>query len=258
MTDKKNYNKPEGKAQPSGLPLLYKQPTVLDAVRHATASIKPSHDFSFARHANSMPLNTIEFIEAAKTYPIVFTNDKFPLPVVILGMEQENYFMQSDGLWEKNVYIPAYVRQYPFIFFEHAEDKRFYLCVDEASPHFSTDKSESVNRLYDENGKPTKLTNNALKFCTAFYQHHIVTRNFCADLQVYKLLKSYKSEVTLASGRKAKLSGFLMIDETALNALPSKAYLSLRDKGWLPFIYFALASTSNWKKLAELEAKHAA
>lgn len=46
-----------------------------------------------------------------------------------------------------------------------------------------------------------------------------------------------------------------MIDKKTFNELPNKAYLALRDKGWIPFIYFSLASISNWKKLADMEAK---
>jgi hypothetical protein len=243
-----------GEALSLGLPLLYKQPSALDAARHAQAAIKSSADFSFALNTNSLPLNTIEFIEAAKTYPIVFTNDKNPLPAAIVGFENRNYFVKPDNSWLGNSYIPAYVRQYPFIFYERREENKFYLCVDEAAPHFSKAQSEGAKPLYNADGTVTELANNALKFCTAFYQHHLITRKFCDDLKEHKLLQPYQSQATLNSGRKVQLSGFNIIDEKALNALPDKVYLSFRKKGWIPFIYFALASTSNWKRLVELEA----
>ena len=243
-------SKPVG-TPPSGLPLLYRQPSVLDSERHAQASILPNNDFSFARNTNSIPLNTIEFIEAAKTHPIVFTNGDSPLPVAIVGLEQENYFVRPNNSWQEGVYIPAYIRQYPFIFVERAEEKKFYLCADEAATNFSATPQDGASRLYNDKGEPTEFTNNALKFCTAFYQHHLITRNFCADLKEYKLLQPYQSEVTLSSGKKTRLSGFQMIDEKALNALSNKSYLVLREKGWIPFIYFSLASISNWKKLAD-------
>ncbi len=240
----------------SGLPLLYKMPSTLDAVRHAQASIRTKADFSFAKTTNSLPINAIEFIEAVKNYPIVFTNDESPLPIAIIGLEQQNYFVKPDNSWQDGAYIPAYVRQYPFIFFEHsAEEKKLYLCVDEGAPQFSATQIDNASQLYTKDGKPTPFTNNALKFCSDFYQHHIITRNFCADLKEHKLLKPYQSEITLSSGKKTKLSGFQMIDEKAVNSLSNEIYLSFRKKGWIPFIYFALASTSNWKNLVALEAK---
>ncbi len=246
--------KPEG-TSPSSLPLLYKQPSVLDKTRHAQASILQGNNFSFAKNINSVALNTIEFIEASKTYPIVFTATENPMPVVIVGFEQQNYFIRPDNSWQEGAYIPAYIRQYPFVFMEQAKEKRFYLCVDEASPTYSATAKDGANKLYNDKNEPTEFTNNALKFCTSFYQHHLITRNFCADLQEHKLLQPYQSEVTLATGKKAKLSGFQMIDEKALNMLSNKSYLALREKGWIPFIYSSLSSVSNWKKLADMEAQ---
>ncbi len=256
MTTKQTANnkeKPKGE-QSSGLPLLYKNPVALDGVRHVGASVRETTDFSFARPTNSLPINAIEFIEAGKSYPIVFTGDGNTLPAAIVGLEKSNYFVTKDNKWLAGSYVPAYIRQYPFIFFERPEEQKFYLCVDEASSNFSMHKMTDANALYSDAGAPTEFTNNALKFCTAFYQHHLITKNLCADLEEHKLLQPYGAELTLSSGRKTTLSGFKMIDEKALNALPNKVYLSFREKGWLPFIYFALASASNWKRLVDMEA----
>jgi len=230
---------------------------MLDSKRHAQSSVSTRDNFSFAKKTNSLPINTIEFIEAAKTYPIVFTVDENPLPVAIVGIEKYNYFVKPDNTWQENAYIPGYVRQYPFILFENKEQERFYLCVDEAATHFNKEptKDAGSKALYEKNGSPSVFTNNALKFCTTFYQHHLISRNFCADLKEHKLLQPYQSQITLASGRKAQISGFQMIDEKALNALPNKTYLLFREKGWIPFIYLALASTSNWRNLIAFEAK---
>ncbi len=255
MPKRSDNSKPEGITTPSGLPLLYRRPVALDALRHLQASISTETDYSFAKSTNSLPLNAIEFVEAAKTYPIVFSGGDVPMPVAIVGLEQENYFVKKDNSWQKNTYIPAYVRQYPFIFSENPKDKKLYLCVDEATPRFSKAQQGEANMLYNKQGDPTEFTRNAMKFCTSFYQHHLVTRNFCADLRAHKLLQPYHSEAILSSGKKAKLSGFQMIDEKVLNELPNKAFLALRDKGWMPFIYLALASVSNWKMLAAMESK---
>jgi len=243
---------PAASQQATALPLFFRQPRGIDSKRHAQAAIRPGSAFEFARQTNSIPLNTIEFIEAAKHYPVVFTMGESPVPVAIVGLEKTNYFIEADHSWKKGAYIPAYVRQYPFVFFEKPEEKKFYLCIDEGSPHFSPEPKEGAHPLYKDDGSPADITNNALQFCTAFYNHYVITRNFCKDLKDNNLLSPYQSEIKLMSGRKINLAGFQMIDEKAVNNLSDEVFLEFRRKGWLPFIYFMLASTANWKRLTDL------
>lgn len=239
--------KPKG-----GLPLFYTTPSVLDATRHAKSTVSSTNDYAFARGTNSVTLNSIEFIEAARYYPIVFASDEAALPAVVLGLEQSNYFVNADGTWREDHYIPAYIRQFPFIFFEQPSEERFYLCIDEAAPNFHLDGAAEGAPLYDAEGKPTPLSNHALEFCTAYYQHHSITQNMCADLVKHALLTPFHSEAKLANGTTLNLGGFQMIDEAAFNKLPDETFLEFRKKGWLAFIYFALASTANWKRLIDL------
>lgn len=243
-------NKKDGK--PEGLPLFLKSPRALDKAHHAAAGIKPVQTFAFAHDTNSIPVNAIEFIEAVKCYPIVFTSAKDPMPAVVVGLEQGNYFVDVHGKWKDHNYIPAYVRQYPFVFFDGGDEK-FYLCIDEASAAFEPKASEGSMHLFAD-GEPTDLTKNALQFCTAFYNHHQVTKNFCADLAKHELLQPYHSQIKLNSGRSINLGGFTMIDEARFNALSDEVILDFRKKGWLAFIYLAFAASSNWKHLVDLAA----
>ena len=240
--------------QASALPLFFKKPVVLEVARHGKATVTPITDYSFARDTNSVPLNGIEFIEASKHYPIVFTTGDAPMPVAVLGLETTNYFINAKGAWKADHYIPAYARQYPFIFFEQPEQKQFYLCIDEASDAYHADAVEGGQPIYTD-GKASELSNNALQFCTAYYQHHTITKNLCADLAEHKLLGPFQSQATLPSGKQLHLSGFQMIDEAALNALPDEVFLEFRKKGWLAFIYLAMSSASNWKRLMEVASE---
>lgn len=239
-------------AENKGLPLFYNSPSMLDAKRHGKTTVASTSDYGFARVTNSVPLNSIEFIEASRYYPIVFSGTGAALPAVVLGLESENYFVTKDGSWRENTYIPAYIRQFPFIFFEQPAEQRFYLCIDEAAGNVSLEGTNNGAALYDAEGKPTALSNHALEFCTAFYQHHAITEHMSADLVKHKLLTPFQSEAKLANGTTLKLSGFQMIDEAAFNALSDEVFLEFRKKGWLAFIYFALASSANWKRLIDL------
>lgn len=236
----------------SALPVFFKKPHILDAKRHAKSGVSATTGFGFAQTTNSIPLSIAEFVEAAKSYPIVFAGGEQMLPAAVLGLEQANYFVNKKGEWLQPNYVPAHARQYPFIFFEQPAEDRFFLCVDEAAPHFQMEKDETAQALYNADGTPSDLGKHALEFCTDCYRQHLITRNFCDDLIKHKLLAPFHSEATLNSGKKMQLSGFQMIDEAAVNALPEDVYLEFRQKGWLPAIHFALASVSNWKRLVDL------
>lgn len=233
------------------LPLFFQKPAALTPERHANARIKPEAGLGFSRATNSVPLNAIEFIEAAKFYPIVFTSDEAPVPVALVGLEQENYFVDAKGEWNADTYIPAYLRQYPFLFLS-ADGDQYVLCIDEGAPHYA-EGGDSGNKLFEEN-EPTPLAKQAMEFCTAFLNHFRITQNFCADLKAHDLLKPNSSEVKLNDGRTLQLNGFQLIDEAAFNALSDEVFLDFRKKGWLPFIHLALAATSNWKNLANAAA----
>lgn len=251
--DKPAAAKPPQEAPAGSLPLFFKKPAALDGNRHARAGIRPTKDLAFARDCNSVPLNAIEFVEAAHCYPIVFSNEAEPFPVAVFGWEKTNPFVDASNQWRTDSYVPAYVRQYPFTLFEAPNSDKLYLCVDEASPAYVASIDESTNDAlpFYENGEASPASKRALEFANAFYQHSRITRNFCDDLMKHKLLTPYDSTVRI-SGQEKHLKGFLMINETAFNALPDAVFLEFRAKGWLAFIYLAFASATNWKRLMEM------
>jgi hypothetical protein len=252
MSKKTQTPAAEKSSAAQGFPLFFVDPRPVDKERHAKAVILQDVGYGFAKTTNSIPVNAAEFVEAAKCYPIVFTNDEQPLPAVVVGLEKENYFIAKDGAWAPQQYVPAYVRKYPFVFTEIAEQKQFLLCVDEGSKHYAA-KGKGV-AFYD-NDKPSALINQALEFCAAFHNHLLATREFCAALKEKGLLVAHQSDASLTNGRKIRLGGFQMLDEKKFNALPDATILEWKQKGWLPLVYFALASNSNWRRLADAASK---
>lgn len=236
------------------LPLFFKAPHLVELEAHEKSGLKKEENYSFTRGANSMPLNAIEFIEAVKSFPIVFTMDENPTPAAVTGLEQENYFVDAKGKWLERAYVPGYARQYPFILFEREGDENLYLCVDEESDTFEKTASKSSLPFYKE-GEAALVTQNALAFCTAYYNDRKMTADFCNDLKEFGVLEPSNSKATLADGREISLSGFQMIDEKKFNALSDEQIKTLRDKNTLGFVYLALASYSNWQALVNLAAK---
>jgi hypothetical protein len=235
-------------------PLFFQKPVALDLAHHGKAGVVATQDYGFARDTNSIVLNGIEFVEAAKCYPIVFTQTELPLPCAVLGLERENYFVDAKGRWKEDAYIPAYVRKYPFVFMDASEQKQLILCIDEGAPQFKKSGGKNTLPLYNGD-QPSTLIKNALEFCTSYHNHYVITRSFCKEIRDAGLLVPSQSNAKLANGRTIDLGNFQMIDEQKLNSLPDETILAFHKKGWLPLIYFSLMSGSHWKKLADIAGK---
>ena len=88
-------------------------------------------------------------------YPIVFAGDeKSVIPVILLGMRNdENAFVGPNGNW-KSRYIPAFVRCYPFVLALSDDNEQYYLCIDETFAGFN--QSDEGPALNGEDGTPTE------------------------------------------------------------------------------------------------------
>src|SRR3546814_232253 len=137
------------------LPLFYRKPQPLIPAIHEDVHLKDG-DYGFAAETNAVPLAIIEFAQAMRHYPIVFSQvDGFP--VAVLGLGQGNRFV-TGGRWAESHYVPAYARRYPFVFIETAADS-FALGLDVESDRMARGNEEGVALFAD--GKPTPLTEGA-------------------------------------------------------------------------------------------------
>jgi len=246
---------PTSEAAPVGgqsarLPLFYKNPTPLSSERHAKKSLSLTPDYSFSLDTNSVPITAMECSRAMQNYPIVFSSGDPVVPVAVLvRREAKNQFIEPDGAWRAGAYIPAYIRRYPFILMESTDKLQFTLCVDEDS-----------NLLVDGDSQPlfegdtaTEVANRAVEFCSAYQGEHSFTIEFTAAMEKYGLLVDNRASATLKSGEQLSLSGFRMVDEAKLTALPGDVFLDWRQRGWIPLIYCHLLSMGNWQTLVEVD-----
>jgi hypothetical protein len=235
----------------AGLPPLYARPVLLDANKHAGLSLKENGGYAFARTANVMMINAIEFVAAGRHYPIVFAGGDNPVPVVVLGMKQgENLFVEPDGSWRRGAYIPAYARRYPFIFAESSDRTKLGLCIDEASDLLV----ESDVRPLFRNGERTPVLEQALNFCTAFQREVERTKAFTEALKEQDLLRENRANIRMATGEQLAVTGFRVVDEQKFAALPDDVFLDWRRKGWLALVYCHLLSTGSWAELVDQQA----
>jgi len=229
------------------LPLFYSRPEALTADRHANLGLKKDSGFAYSASTNSVPLNLVEFVAAMKSYPIVFVGEEAVTPVALLGIRTaQNLFVDGDGLWEADCYVPAYVRRYPFIFSDIPGREGFALCVDRGAASVVEEGGDP----FFADGQPTELVDRALEFCRAYQQHHNATQELCREIIANDLLADRQATVALRSGERLSLGNFKVIDEQKFNALADETFLEWRRKGLVPAVYWHLASLANWNTLA--------
>lgn len=243
-----------GANQSSILPLFYRQPVALSATFHSELSLAATENYSFACDANALPLTLNEFEFACRHYPIVFSASNPPTPLAVTGIAKDrNLFVDGRGFWQEGAYIPAYVRRYPFILLEDTKTKNFSLGVDLAASCIKETPNRE-NKLFSRD-KPTEITQRALQVCMEYQANIKATRAFCDELEKERLFVEQEAGFDLNSGRKFRLTGFRVVDETRFNRTPGRAFLRLHRRLWLRPIYLHLLSAANWSNLLDMAAK---
>ncbi|MEO6280660.1 SapC family protein [Roseateles sp.] len=239
----------------SALPLFYKTPRVLHPGAHGHHSLAAKASYRFAAQTNAVPVVADEMMLAGRHYPLVFSDDARPYPVAVLGLRaQQNLFVDAGGQWRPGVYVPAYLRRYPFIFLENAASQELTLCVDEAAESLLAGRD---NPLFDPSGEPTPLTVSALALCRDYQSQHLATAEYARAVVAADLLVEHRADVSLRDGRVMSLSGFKVIDQARFMNLPDETFLAWRRKGWLALVHWHFFSIGAWSTLIDAAAAQA-
>ena len=232
------------------LPLFYKNPVLLDGQRHAGMSLVKNFGLGFTSETNAVPVNMVEFLQVAHFYPIAFSSDGQATPVAIVGVRNdENLFVNKKGEWQKDTYIPSYIRRYPFILTEVNDGEALSLCIDEVDGVVSNDNGQP---LFDKEAKPTDLAKNAMEFCKSYHSASQQTMEFSKALAESGLLVQRSAELVVKGDQKINFSGFSIIDEEKFNKMDDVTFNEWRKKGWIGAIYAHLFSGFHWNSITRL------
>lgn len=231
--------------------LFYQDPVPLSADAHRGLSLSaPAGDYRFAIHTNSVLIAGVEFIEAAKEYPLVFARrrDGKVLPAALLGLRSdENLFVKDEGRWDAR-YIPAFIRRYPFLLGPANDVGERTVYIDQAYPGFAAGRGEA---LFDARGKPSAALGAVLGFLDEYQLHWRQTERFVERLDELDLWLDLSAKVDMADGRELMLTGFLIVNEQKLSTLADRQALALFRSGELAWVYTHLASLTNLSRLLD-------
>ena len=221
---------------PPNLPVFYNNLAPLSSTIHSKFKVRSTDRAPYLAKANAIPLTIDEFITAQRHYPIVFSGGENPVPLGLMGLNDGvNVFLDDEGVPLHPVYIPAYVRRYPYLLArldQNAEE--LSLCYDPTSDIIGEDIEGEA--LFDGD-KPTEALNGILKFCEDFEIAAQRTTAFIKELQDMDLL--IDGEVTIQptdAPQPFLYRGFRMVDEERFRDLNGDVLRKINQNGILPLI----------------------
>jgi hypothetical protein len=224
------------------------KPVLLNNVDHKDLHILTGRGPQFGDNvmfANTFPS---EFRTLQAHYPIVFrkANDGISFePIALLGFQEgENLFLNESG-WDAT-HIPLAIERLPFLIGVNGSELMVH--VDMASPRIAYAGGEAV---FLPHGGSTEFLERMNSTLRAIHEGIEATKPFVEALLKNELLESFVFDIELDDGSQNRLAGFYTINEERLAALDATAVAALHKAGYLPAIYFIIASLSNFRELIE-------
>ena len=233
------------------LPLFYNAVEPLNVTQHGKMKVRKLLNMSQMAKVHAIPVTVDEFSLVQRHYPIVFSIGDKPIPIALMGLnEGVNVFLNEEtGLpLESDIYIPAYMRRYPFMLARIRPDSdELSLCFDPTAG--AVGEFDEGEALFDGD-QPSPATLAILEFCEQFEAAGQRTAAFMEDLLKSNLLMD--GEVAIQPegfDQPFVYRGFRMIDEEKLRDVRGDELRKLNQNGMLPLLYAHLFSLSEMRNV---------
>jgi hypothetical protein len=208
------------------------------------------------RNLTALPLSYTEFAAACRDYPIAFISSdegRSFVAMAVLGLEsQQNLFVTTGGGWDAGVYLPAYVRRYPFcmtrITVNGQEQAERVACVEKRAIN---DKGEA---LHNAKGEPLPVWEERKKLLFEYEADLVRSDEMSRTLAGLGLLETFSMQAIPNEGAPLAMTGMYRVAEHKLIALAPEKLKELTQQGILARVYAHLISLSNFGRLLDRRA----
>jgi hypothetical protein len=194
-----------------------------------------------------------EFVGLLCHYPIFFTKNmdtgQFE-PAALLGFQpQENLFFVEER-WDAD-YVPLHIQRLPFSLVSRRAPPKdneppsldVALDLDQA-----VDSADGV-RLFHEDGQPTEFLQGMTSMLSALITGGKEAEAFTGRLVELELIEPVQVKIEFVDRSETELQGLYWIAAAALKALPAAQLAELRDREYLEWMYYQMASLSHMSDL---------
>jgi hypothetical protein len=224
------------------LPLFFKDLVPLSTSLHKDWKLQTQEKAPFLIGQHAVPVTIDEFILTSRFFPIIFSAGATPVPLALMGLnEGVNVFVDGEGKLSKPVYVPAYIRRYPFLLARLREGtEEMSLCFDPSAPGIGPDVDGTP--LFDGD-QPSQATREILNFCEQFETAGQRTQAFVDEVLKLDILMDGEVAIQPEGAEQPFVyRGFKMVDEEKLKDLRGDTLRKISQNGILPLLYAHLFS----------------
>ncbi|HSG33684.1 MAG TPA: SapC family protein [Sphingomonadaceae bacterium] len=221
------------------LPMFYNDLMPLNLRDHKGWKSRKADRASWLENQHAVPLTVEEFPLAMRHFPIVFSSGENPVPLALFGLNEGiNVFMDSDGKITEEIYLPAYVRRYPFLLARlDPKSDNMSLCFDPSSGLLGEFK-EGDEMFVDD--KPSDFTQGVMKFCENFEQAGQRTQFFVDELKKNELLMEGEVAIQRTGAEEGAppfvYRGFKMVNQEKFKEVPGDKLVEWNKSGFLTLV----------------------
>jgi hypothetical protein len=231
--------------------MFYKNPEPLTPELHSKLGLRPTATpFAFAKTAQAVPLIVGEFGPASLNFPIVFAGPEHQ-PLAVMSVRQnENLFVDHNGAFSPAVYVPAFIRRYPFVFAHGTETDKLIVCIDRDADTVV----ENAEVPFFIDGEASPFTKQCIDFCSNFEAERRKTEEFVkllTDLDLFELrvVNFTPRNPDGSVGEPIRVSEHFSPSEERVKALPDTTQLELLKSGAMQQIHMHWNSLLNWERI---------
>ncbi len=234
-----------------GTPPGYSSVVPFNREQHAGLGLRADYGLVWCSRLNSVYLGAQEIQRAALDYPVVFVRDTAQgeyIPAAVLGLRSgENLYIDANGRWRPDHYLPAFVRRHPFCVAElpqpDGKDPQRLICVEESW------LAPSVQPFFDARGESAPAWAPMLELIEVLEGVRVQTRGFVRRLDAFGLLMPFDAVAMPTNGAPMRLQGMHRVDEEKLKTLGERELRMLMRRNELRAVYAHLLSLENFAKL---------
>ena len=221
----------------------------LDSQTHRNVRItrQPGRDWAEFNVVSVIPR---EFPRLLAHYPIFFIKNtesgRFE-PAALLGFGSKENLFFVNGRWDA-AYVPLQIQRQPFSLIPRRGDSTaggqpgLDVAIDLDSSNIQAQEGE---RVFHDNGEPSKFLQDISSMLSTLVSGSREAYAFTGRLAELNLIEPVRIDVEFVDGSEAKMEGLYWIAAAALKALPAAQLAELRDREYLQWLYFQMASVAH-------------